>query len=202
MDGSMPMRLDDSELSWSDNQSLGSEDHSSGIMLPLPAPWASNATARMTAGQLSPISTEFEHATSRSLHRHYEMPAMIHSAASSSAHSWSTSFSQSTSEAEDADQDVHWEQDSDDVLLAAKNEPLEDDVFRIDDLKEASRTTPVPESRAAHSLQTKTKRPRGRPRKHPITPVVSSAKTAKGRSKTGKLILSLADATAHRTDDN
>ncbi|MBE3049661.1 Zn(II)2Cys6 transcription factor [Candidatus Bathyarchaeota archaeon] len=31
----------------------------------------------------------------------------------------------------------------------------------------------------------KAKRPRGRPRKHPITPVVDAIKSAKGRSKTG-----------------
>ncbi|KXJ90720.1 fungal-specific transcription factor domain-domain-containing protein [Microdochium bolleyi] len=110
---------------------------------------------------------------------------MIHSAASSSANSWSTSFSQSTSDAEDGDQDVHWEQDSDDILLAPKNEPSEDDVFRIDDVKEAPRTTPVPETRPTQSLQPKVKRPRGRPRKHPIAPQISSAKIAKGRSKTG-----------------
>ncbi|KAH7029290.1 fungal-specific transcription factor domain-containing protein [Microdochium trichocladiopsis] len=110
---------------------------------------------------------------------------MVHSAASSCANSWSTSFSQSTSEAEDADNDVHWEQDSDDVLLAPKNEPSEDDVFRIDDLKEAPRTTPVPSSRSVQQTPTKAKRPRGRPRKHPIVPPISNTKVAKGRSKTG-----------------
>lgn len=31
----------------------------------------------------------------------------------------------------------------------------------------------------------KTKRPRGRPRKHPLTPAVNANKSAKGRSKTG-----------------
>lgn len=181
------MRLDDADLSWSDNQSLGSDTASSGVLLPLSPVWATSSTSRMRAGQLSPISTEFEHPMGRTIHRQYEMPAMIHSAASSCANSWSTSFSQSTSEADEADNDVHWEQDSDDVLVAPKTEPSEDDVFHIDDLKDAPRgTTPVPLSRRTEQLPAKIKRPRGRPRKHPIAPPISSAKVAKGRSKTGR----------------
>jgi len=182
----MTMRLDDADLSWSDNQSLGSDIASSGVLLPLSPAWATASTSRMTAGQLSPISTEFEHPMARTIHRQYEMPAMVHSAASSCANSWSTSFSQSTSEADEADNDVHWEQDSDDVLVAPKAEPSEDDVFHIDDLKDAPRaTTPVPLSRQTQQPPAKIKRPRGRPRKHPVAPPVSSAKVAKGRSKTG-----------------
>lgn len=184
MDCQMSMIPDDGDLSWPDNQSMGSEDNSSRIMMPQSPIWTSNATARMTTGQLSPISTEFEVPLNCHANGTSEIPTMIHSASSSCADSWSTSFSQN-SEAEDADHDVHWEQDSDDILTVPKAEPTEDEEFHMEDVKEAPRTTPVPESRAAPTLQTKAKRPRGRPRKHPLTPQVAVSKIAKGRSKTG-----------------
>ncbi|KAI1082162.1 fungal-specific transcription factor domain-containing protein [Whalleya microplaca] len=136
----------------------------------------------MERGQLSPISTEIEIsavAVSASA-----VPTMVHSATSSSADSWSTSYSESAEAGEDVEHDVLWQRDSDDVLTIPKLEPLEDDDFDMGDLKEAPRT-PVPESKAATPSQMKIKRPRGRPRKHPLTPQVTSNKVAKGRSKTG-----------------
>ncbi|KAI5923002.1 fungal-specific transcription factor domain-containing protein [Camillea tinctor] len=108
---------------------------------------------------------------------------MIHSAASSSAGSWSSSYKDST-DADDAEHEVNWERDSDEILTVPKLEPMEDDDFHMDDLKEAPQT-PVPERKDALPVQVKAKRPRGRPRKHPLAPQVATNKVAKGRSKTG-----------------
>ncbi|KAI2463531.1 fungal-specific transcription factor domain-containing protein [Annulohypoxylon bovei var. microspora] len=136
----------------------------------------------MDTGQLSPISTELEIApvgVSAS-----SVPTMIHSATSSCAESWSTSYSDGPDTGEEADNDVSWEKSSDDVLTVPKLEPLEDEGFQMDEVKEAPRT-PIPEPNSAAAPLTKMKRPRGRPRKHPLTPQVSTNKIAKGRSKTG-----------------
>lgn len=136
----------------------------------------------MDTGQLSPISTELDippvgiGASS--------VPTMIHSATSSSAESWSTSYSDGADMGEDTENDVSWEKSSDDVLTVPKIEPLEDDGFQMDEVKEAPRT-PMPDSNTVPALQAKLKRPRGRPRKHPLTPQVATNKIAKGRSKTG-----------------
>ncbi|KAL2268298.1 hypothetical protein VTJ83DRAFT_3144 [Remersonia thermophila] len=70
-----------------------------------------------------------------------------------------------------------------------KLEPLEDDDFRMDDVEEAP-STPIPVNTGlppAPSGEPKLKRPRGRPRKHPLVPNVSTNKITKGRSKTGCL---------------
>jgi len=82
--------------------------------------------------------------------------------------------------------DIHWEQDSDDILTVAKLEPLDDDDIRLDDLKEAPLSA-LPEATDPAATQPKVKRPRGRPRKHPLTPIVTTNKVTKGRSKTGCL---------------
>ncbi|KAK0721554.1 hypothetical protein B0T21DRAFT_414730 [Apiosordaria backusii] len=81
-----------------------------------------------------------------------------------------------------------WEQDdSDDLMTVPKLEPLDDDGFCMDDLREAPDT---PIGGVAHALglgQPKPKRPRGRPRKHPLTPNLTASKVTKGRTKTGCL---------------
>ncbi|KAI0006754.1 fungal-specific transcription factor domain-containing protein [Xylariaceae sp. FL0662B] len=136
----------------------------------------------MERGQLSPISTELE--VSAVAISASTVPTMVHSATSSSTDSWSTSYSESAETGEGVEHDVFWHRDSDDVLTVPKLEPLEDDDFDMGDLKEAPRT-PVPESKATTPSQMKIKRPRGRPRKHPLTPQVTTNKVAKGRSKTG-----------------
>ncbi|KAK8095709.1 fungal-specific transcription factor domain-containing protein [Apiospora kogelbergensis] len=108
---------------------------------------------------------------------------MVHSATSSCTNdSWGTGYSEGPEQG-DAGDDVHWEQDSDDVLTVPKMEPVEDDEFHMDEVKEAPRT-PRPSSSTGAAV-IKAKRPRGRPRKHPLTPQVSANKIAKGRSKTG-----------------
>ncbi|ETS73530.1 hypothetical protein PFICI_14476 [Pestalotiopsis fici W106-1] len=194
MDAMMPMLSDHGDMSWSEGQSSSSPDdnNSNNNLNPLSRSpiWATptmtaTATTRLETGQLSPVSTELEMpAVTASL------PHLIHSATSSSHGSW-TSYS----EGDDADQehdhdldnehehDVQWDNHSDDMLIP-KLEPTEDDDFHMEDLREAPLTTPRPASgNPAQGL--KTKRPRGRPRKHPLTPHVATNKVAKGRSKTG-----------------
>ena len=84
--------------------------------------------------------------------------------------------------------DMTWDQDSDIVLAVPKLEPMDDDDLRMDDIKEAP-LTPVPEADCdpLAANQTKAKRPRGRPRKHPLTAHTAGNKITKGRSKTGCL---------------
>ncbi|KAI5863748.1 fungal-specific transcription factor domain-containing protein [Durotheca rogersii] len=134
----------------------------------------------MDTGQLSPISTELDIPVGVDAS---SVPTMIHSAASSSVESWSTGYSDGAEGSEDPDQDMPWEKDSDDVLAVPKIEPL-DDGFHMDEVKEAPRTA-APEPKAAPMPPAKMKRPRGRPRKHPLPPQVATNKVAKGRSKTG-----------------
>ncbi|GAB1318705.1 hypothetical protein MFIFM68171_08915 [Madurella fahalii] len=87
----------------------------------------------------------------------------------------------------DGQYDIAW--DSDDAPMALKPEPLDDDDFCMDDLKEAPLT---PILRAVYNSAAdppRVKRPCGRPKKHPVTPTVAAAKKIpKGRSKTGCLI--------------
>ncbi|KAK7700417.1 hypothetical protein SLS64_011025 [Diaporthe eres] len=114
---------------------------------------------------------------------------MSQSESSSVADSWSMIYGEN---AEDVnvthvvgDHDMHWEQGSDEGVAVPKVEPMDEDI-RLDEIKEAP-PTPVPSNTSPTSAQPKAKRPRGRPRKHPLTPVVSANKITKGRSKTGCL---------------
>lgn len=160
---------------------------------------ASSTSTSMTArhplnGQLSPISTSMDGppgpATDESgcssaadaTHAHPVPP----SASSTITGSWSLVYG----DHEDAhathaigDEDAHWEHGSDDELAIPKVEPMDEDV-RLDQITEAP-PTPVPSNTSPTTL--KPKRPRGRPRKHPVTPVVTANKITKGRSKTGCL---------------
>lgn len=83
------------------------------------------------------------------------------------------------------DHEVHWEHGSDDGLAVPKVEPMDEDV-RLEEINEAP-PTPVPSNTSPTAVQPKQKRPRGRPRKHPVAPVAASNKITKGRSKTGCL---------------
>ncbi|KAK3990876.1 fungal-specific transcription factor domain-containing protein [Cladorrhinum sp. PSN332] len=90
---------------------------------------------------------------------------------------------------EDDHNDYVWDQDPEDILAIPKEEPMDDDDFCMDDLKEAP-ATPIGAAQALGlglDHQTKQKRPRGRPRKHPLMPNVGPNKISKGRSKTGCL---------------
>ncbi|EFX05699.1 c6 zinc finger domain containing protein [Grosmannia clavigera kw1407] len=81
--------------------------------------------------------------------------------------------------------DMHWETAEIDHLHIPKLEPIDEDDFRLEDLKEAPAH---PEARGETEIlpQSKVKRPRGRPRKIGAIPTSASvSKMNKGRSKTG-----------------
>ncbi|KAF7562372.1 hypothetical protein G7046_g1733 [Stylonectria norvegica] len=180
LEHNMMLMPDEADMPWSDSNSMSSYDGAQDSMMPQsPSPmdtaWmVPTSTAQMRAGQSSPISAGMDTAMDVC-----SAPTMDHSAASSCADSWSTGCA----EREEAENDVHWEQGSDDILTVPKLEPMEDD-FILDDLKSAP-LTPVAQPEIANATQTKQKRPRGRPRKHPLTPITTSSKVTKGRSKTG-----------------
>ncbi|ROW07205.1 hypothetical protein VMCG_03942 [Cytospora schulzeri] len=207
MDHSLRLAAEDRILSWSDSNIVGGLDsdvHQS-MLLPQSPPWldalhhhidpvtttaahtpSSTSTSSPSAirhplnGQLSPISTGMDMPPG---------PPSDDSSSSSMTDSWSMSYGDA---AEDinvthvmADQDMHWEQGSDEGMTIPKVEPMDEDL-RLDEIKEAP-LTPVPSNTSPTSAQPKAKRPRGRPRKHPLTPVVTTNKVTKGRSKTGCL---------------
>ena len=76
--------------------------------------------------------------------------------------------------------DATWDAQDEDMLLVPKLEPIDDDV----DMTGVKEST-VPETPSASTSPVTTKRPRGRPRKHPKVNPDSVVKVAKGRSKTG-----------------
>lgn len=106
-------------------------------------------------------------------------PTMVHSGSSTCTDTWSIGLA----EQDEADNEMSWEQGSDDVLTVPKLEPGEGEIA-MGDIKAAPQaTTQQADGQAAP--QAKQKRPRGRPRKHPLNPVLSASKITKGRSKTG-----------------
>ncbi|KAI0486718.1 fungal-specific transcription factor domain-containing protein [Xylaria cf. heliscus] len=136
----------------------------------------------MSAVPLSPISTEQE-IPCVVVDSGAPVPPALQSAASSDT-TWDTTY-QDDGTVGNSNDDVNWEHDTDDGLTVPKIEPVEDDSFRMDDVQEAPRTSAPRSDRLSSGQQQKTKRPRGRPRKHPLTPQVANSKIAKGRSKTG-----------------
>ena len=171
---------DEGDLTWSDSHSMSSDDGARGAMglhspSPMDTTWiVGTSTMQLQAGQLSPISAGMDMAMDTS-----SAPTMVHSASSSCTDSWSTGYA----DRDEPENDIPWEQCSDDVLTIPKLEPMDDD-FNLDDVK-AAPLTPVPALESTTATQTKQKRPRGRPRKHPLASAVSSNKVTKGRSKTG-----------------
>ncbi|KAF7550387.1 hypothetical protein G7Z17_g5742 [Cylindrodendrum hubeiense] len=165
MDRPLALVSEDGSLSWSDNHSMSSDEAQESLMPQSPSPmdtaWMVNtSTTQLQAGQLSPISAEMDMTMDQS-----SAPTMVHSASSSCTDSWSTGYV----ERDDVEMDNNWEQGSDDILTIPKLEPMDDDL-RLDELKAAplapSTTSDAP------TTETKQKRPRGRPRKHPLTPIV------------------------------
>ncbi|OIW26749.1 hypothetical protein CONLIGDRAFT_683699 [Coniochaeta ligniaria NRRL 30616] len=146
-------------------------------------------------GQLSPISNGMDFPGGHADNSTYgsgssgpsTTPTMIHSA--SSTDSWSMEYVGSDDMTginnSGSDTDIHWEQASDDIMTIPKLEPLEDDELRLDELKEAPSSLVTADGTEA--VPVKIKRPRGRPRKHPLNPIVITNKITKGRSKTGCL---------------
>lgn len=208
MDHPLPVASEDGDLSWSDSYSLESDDGHS-VMLPnSPPSWMeqfASEPASMSVGstmsisctgQLSPISNGMdvpsghqESDTCASGSSGFaSTPTMNHSASASSTDSWSMDYVASDDMAgannSESDGDAHWEQGSDDIMAMPKLELLEDDDLCLDEVKEAPLSF-LPDG--TESAPVKAKRPRGRPRKHPLTPVVTTNKVTKGRSKTGCL---------------
>ncbi|KAK1850004.1 C6 transcription factor [Colletotrichum chrysophilum] len=181
----LPVVSDEGDISWSDNHSNSSDDNmNDNILYPHSPPsqaaaWMNATTTHSHTGQLSPISTGMDNAAMD----HSCAPTMVHSASSSCTDSWSTAHADAF-DGDDADNDVVWEQGSDDILTVPKLEPLDDD-FKLDDVKEAPLNTAESSLISPTTTQPKQKRPRGRPRKHPLAPVVNPSKVTKGRSKTG-----------------
>lgn len=109
---------------------------------------------------------------------------MATSAGSASTEPWSSSGLVE----EEEDGADFWDEEEG-LLLVPKLEPMEDDVVDMDmsDFPQLStvQESVVPETPSCNTTPTLTKRPRGRPRKHPKPTPESLAKVAKGRSKTG-----------------
>ncbi|KAI1149455.1 fungal-specific transcription factor domain-containing protein [Nemania diffusa] len=139
----------------------------------------------MSAVPLSPISTEHDIACVV-VDSSATVPPALRSAASSDT-TWDTY--QDDGPVGNANDDMNWEHSADDGSgsgsAVLKIELVDDDSFCMEDVQEAPRTTSVPRSDRVSSGQPKTKRPRGRPRKHPLTSQVANSKVTKGRSKTG-----------------
>lgn len=135
---------------------------------------SSNRSANLQTGQLSPASTSMDIQMDCT-----SAPTLTSSAPSSCTESWISG----NVDQDEADPEIHWEQCSDGILAVPKLEPF-DDEFSFDTLKDTP-LAPSTSSETTVPLQAKQKRPRGRPRKHPIVPVVNTSKITKGRSKTG-----------------
>lgn len=198
MDSSLPAASDEGDFAWSDSHSMDSDDIEG---LPQSSSWFTSLSSTSTSasmssamsfahtGQLSPISNGMDASyhgadqscCSSSSASASASPDLAHSAASlASIGHWEMGHDSHHHE-------LSWDPDSDDNMLPLpKLEPLDDDNFCMDHIKEAP-TSALPNSDGSMPDQSKTKRPRGRPRKHPIAPVVPANKVTKGRSKTGCL---------------
>jgi hypothetical protein len=97
---------------------------------------------------------------------------------------------------QDREEDMHWEQGDDNILTIPKLEPTDDEYLLdqvqavptqlgVDDVDATQTALSDNAAGAASDAPVKLKRPRGRPRKHPLNTVVNTSKIAKGRSKTG-----------------
>ncbi|RWA10435.1 hypothetical protein EKO27_g4675 [Xylaria grammica] len=176
MDGPRTLVTNTVGLPWSERRDLATREDSPNVLSTSPRWTNPMPTAQMSAVPLSPISTEHE-MPCVVVDSSVTVPPALQSAASSDT-TWDTTY-QDDGPVENPHDDVNWEHSGDDAPTVPKIEPVDDDCFRMDEVQEAPRTS-VP-----RQGQPKTKRPRGRPRKHPLTPQVVNSKIAKGRSKTG-----------------
>jgi hypothetical protein len=172
------------DFTQSDDNSMSPDEGSyDGMVLPSPSPtetaWrASVSTAPLQMGQLSPVSSNTDANLDNS-----SVPPMTNSASSSSSScvdSWNAGYANPDEGEEDWEQ---WEQGSDEALTIPKLEPIDDDINLEDVI--AAPLSQTPPNELLGGSQLKQKRPRGRPRKHPLTPIVNANKVTKGRSKTG-----------------
>ncbi|WQF85510.1 Putative zn(2)Cys(6) fungal-type DNA-binding domain, fungal transcription factor [Colletotrichum destructivum] len=168
---------DEGDVSWSDNHSYSSDDNMQDDLLIPHSPASQTTPAWMNSAAIShsdncPLSPASAAIDISNMNPSCA-PTMVHSASSSCTDSWSNSHAEV----------FDGEQDSGDILTAPKLEPLDDD-FNLDDVTEAPLATAQAPFVAAAN-QPKQKRPRGRPRKHPVAPIINPSKVTKGRSKTG-----------------
>lgn len=176
MDHTISFTSDEGDMNWSDSHSMISDEASLEPMLPRsPSPmetaWMNaNSTTQLQVDQLPPIGNPMDISMDTS-----SAPTMDREASSSCTDSWSTGCAD-----RDEVENDRWEQGSDDILAIPKLEPMDDD-FDLNDVM-AAPLKPVLET---VSTQNKQKRPRGRPRKHPLNPLAGTGKVTKGRSKTG-----------------
>ncbi|KAL2134352.1 hypothetical protein VTI74DRAFT_407 [Chaetomium olivicolor] len=216
MDCSLPVVRGDGDMRWPDSHSMDSDDAQS-VGLPSPwlcsletgstSISGSSSTAGFAhTGQLSPVSNAVD-LPGRAVHISVglaspsESPPVAptaHASPSSARFHWPSNgtgsrdvprLSRPSESYGIRHSDAPWEEGEDDISPLPKLEPLDDNDFCMDDLQEAPRLTSPnvsihPQTRTD---QPKPKRPRGRPRKHPLVPNVSSNKITKGRSKTGCL---------------
>ncbi|KAK4073685.1 transcriptional regulator family: Fungal Specific TF [Trichoderma harzianum] len=170
------------DFTQSDDNSMSPDEGSyDGMVLPSPSPtetaWrAGISTAPLQMGQLSPVSSNTDANLDNS-----SVPPMAHHSASSSScvDSWNPSYANP----DEGEEDWDWEQGSEEALAIPKLEPIDDDI-NLEDVIQAP-LSQTPPNELLGGPQLKQKRPRGRPRKHPLTPIVSANKVTKGRSKTG-----------------
>lgn len=212
MDRPLSAVLGDGGLHWPDSHGINSDDGQSvGLSSPWLAPFSAGSTSACFShtGQLSPISNgngadpscgsadSSASLTPASPSQSPPMTTSAQSAASSSACPAPAYLGHAGLRSDEGEhgmmQHATWEEDGAGERLAiAKSEPLDDgdDDFCMDDLQEA----PSPSSSHAPKDvpgglpdQPMPKRPRGRPRKHPLAPSAAVSKITKGRSKTGCL---------------
>lgn len=165
---------------WQERRDLAAGEDSPTVV-PTSSGWANLVpTAQMSTVPLSPMSTEQE-MPCVVVDSGTAAPPVLRSAASPDT-IWDTY--QDDGPTESAHIDLNWDRSTDDGSTVFKVEPGEDDSFCMDDVQEAPRLS-VSGSDRLSSGQPKTKRPRGRPRKHPLNQQVVNSKVTKGRSKTG-----------------
>lgn len=173
-----------SENIWPGTQGItsdnGPRERSSLLQWSTSVPLSWVPTTRHTplpTGQLSPVSNEVDTPVEPP-----SLPAMpIHPSRNDS---WTSASTHEYEETEDC-RDDSWKFDGiDEVVTMAKLEPVEEDV-NMDDVTEAPRDHIEIADEQPMATRSKEKRPRGRPRKHPLSSNTSSSKVTKGRSKTG-----------------
>jgi hypothetical protein len=173
----------DGQSLWAADRSMSSDDGAwDGVVLPSPSPteaaWKNAPlSGSVQTGQLSPISSGVDTGLESS-----SLPTTAHSGSSSCTDTWGTEYGDHDEGDNEAPWDT-WEHDHGDIMTAPKLEPDDDDI-KLDDVTVAP-LTPVQQALLQHNPDTKPKRPRGRPRKHPQVQAVNMNKVTKGRSKTG-----------------
>ncbi|KAI2624502.1 fungal-specific transcription factor domain-containing protein [Xylaria nigripes] len=138
----------------------------------------------MNAVPLSPINTKKEKSCLM-VDSSAIVPPALQSACTSSDGAWDATY-QDDEPVGNVDDDTDWEQVAPNRPTVPKVEPVDDDDFCMDEVQEAPRQSPPKSSSSTTATaQNKAKRPRGRPRKHPLVSQSANNKIAKGRSKTG-----------------